>query len=58
VEFVSAGSLPKGPSIRKKFVPPFKKPEKAEKEENLKSREPAGAPKELEESMDPRHPGL
>lgn len=27
VEFVSANSLPKGTSIRKKFVPPFKKEE-------------------------------
>jgi hypothetical protein len=26
-EFVSAGILPKGTSVRKKFVPPFKKPD-------------------------------
>lgn len=30
MEFVSANVLPKGTSIRKKFVPPFKKAEKDE----------------------------
>ena len=38
-EFVSAGVLPKGTSIRKKFVPPFKKPEGNLKEVDEKDEE-------------------
>jgi hypothetical protein len=31
-EFISANSLPKGTSVRKKFVPPYKKPDAPLKE--------------------------
>ena len=54
MEFISANSLPKGTSIRKKFVPPFKK---AENQESKPVKLPADS-KEGEDGMDPRFKNL
>lgn len=43
-EFMSANILPKGTSVRKKFVPPFKKPDPALKEVEEKDEEACKEP--------------